>query len=92
MVDGQGLEPGMYTARLRNLTTGAIAKTAPGKEAEATDLVPDVDLDFDSKADDTADDQSFIREDFADPGDTVRALVRDDAGSTVARATAVCQN
>lgn len=92
MVDGQDLAPGVYTARLKNLTTGAAAKTTPGKEAEATADMPDVDLDFDSKADDTVDDQSSIRAAFADPGDTVRAVVRDDAGASVARATAVCQN
>jgi hypothetical protein len=91
-VDGQGLEPGIYTARVKNLDTGAVAKTAEGQEAEATEQVADVDLDFDSKTDDEADDQSFIRDDFAEPGHRVRALVRHDAGGTVARATAVCQN
>jgi hypothetical protein len=91
-VDGQGLEPGIYKARVKNLDTGAVANTARGKEVEATDQVPDIDLDFDSKADDEADDQSLIAEDFAQPGHRVRALVRTEAGVTVARATAVCQN
>lgn len=73
-VDGQDLDPGVYSAILRNLTTTATAATTPGKEKTATELNPDVDLDFDSTAG-TRDVDSFISPTFARVGNQIKADV-----------------
>ncbi|RMF90914.1 MAG: hypothetical protein D6736_05945 [Nitrospinota bacterium] len=74
LVDGRDLEPGIYFAKVVNLRTRKITETEPGKEAEATALNPDVDLDFDSTAGPN-DVDSFISPRFARRGDRIRAGV-----------------
>ncbi|MFQ5911661.1 MAG: hypothetical protein ACE5JS_00575 [Nitrospinota bacterium] len=90
-IDGRDLAPGLYTAKVTNLDTPAMAATEPGKDVEATALRPDVDLDFDSTADpDDAD--SSIADDFAAGGERVLAEVKAATdGSTVAMATTECR-
>jgi hypothetical protein len=90
LVDGQDLARGVYTARVRNLETGKVASTEEGKEAVATRADPDVDLDFDSTAD-PSDSDSFIKANFAMPGDQVRARILNEDNLVVARAVATCE-
>lgn len=91
-VDGQDLDPGVYSAILRNLTNGATASTTPGKERTATALDPDVDLDFDSTAG-RRDADSFISPTFARAGNQVKADVvtlQNGAFVSVASASTRC--
>lgn len=83
-VDGLGLAPGLYSATVRNLSTGAKATTEPGKRRSPVGGA--VDLDFDSTAQ-ANDADSFIPATFASPGHSVRATINPGA---VANATAIC--
>jgi hypothetical protein len=89
LVDGEDLARGVYTARVKNLETGKVARTEEGKEAVATRADPNVDLDFDSTADPT-DSDSFIKANFATPGDQVLARILNADNVVVARAVATC--
>jgi hypothetical protein len=87
-VDGYDLPVGTYGAKVKNMRTLAVVKTAAGKVQTVTAGIDDIDLDFDTEREGA---ETFISGSFARIGDSVHAaIVNVNTGNTIASATTSC--